>query len=419
MNVLIQQATIIATHSTYHQKVKDILIVNGIIVQIADNIKNENYTIINGTNLHVSVGWLDIFADFGTPGYEHKESLETGAKAAAAGGFTDVMLVPTTLPITDNSTQVQFLKERSNILPITIHPIGAVTKATEGQTLTEMYDMHQHGAVAFSDAKKNIQQAGVMLKALQYATAKNATIIQIPNDTSISNGGLINEGVQSTKLGLPGMPAIAEEIMIARDIELAIYAEASLHFTGVSTKKAIDLIKAAKKDGYKITCSATPYHLFFSDEDLSSYNTNLKVTPPLRKKVDVLALQQALCNGDIDCIASHHCPQSWDDKTCEFEYAKNGMITLQTLFGTVNGVVKNTERLVKMLTENNRRIFDIPLPNIEEKAEACLTIFEPDTKYIFEENRIESKSKNSAFVGQMMQGKVIGIIHKGKSVMNK
>jgi dihydroorotase len=405
MNVLLQQVTIIAASSAYHKQVKDILIVDGVIKQIASNISPENYDVVKGNNLHVSIGWMDIFADFAEPGNEHRETLESGANAAAASGFTDVMLIANTNPVVDSKAQVEFLIERSKQLPINIFPIGAITKNAEGNTLSEMYDMHASGAVAFSDGTKSIQQSGVLLKAMQYVVAKNATIIQVADDKSISDGGLMNEGIESTKLGLPGKPAIAEELMIARDIELLGYTNSKLHITCVSSKKGIDLIAAAKKNGLQISCSVTPYHLFFCDEDLRGYDTNLKVNPPLRTRADMHALQAALRTGEIDCIASHHSPQSWDDKTCEFEYAKNGMITLQTLYGTVNAIMNDTEALVKMLTENNRNIFDIAKPSIEENVSACLTIFTPNTEYVFEENMIVSKSKNSAFVGKMMKGK--------------
>ena len=418
MTVLIKQATIICPSSPFHLQVKDVLVVDGIIKSIDTNISVENSQTITGSNLHISIGWMDIFADFAEPGNEHRETLESGANAAAAGGFTDVMLVPDTMPTVSSKAQIEFLIERAKTLPVNIHPIGSVTKNGEGTTLTEMYDMYNSGAVAFSDGRKSIQQSGILLKALQYVSAKNAVIMQVPDDRSISDGGLMNEGIMSTKLGLPGNPAMAEEVMIARDIALLRYTESHLHITGVSTKKGIDLIKNAKEEGLHITCSVAPYHLFYCEDDLVNYDTNLKVNPPLRTKQDVDALQDALKSGNIDCIASHHTPQCADDKICEFEYAKNGMITLQTLYGTVNGIVNDTELLVKMLTEQNRKIFGLTMSEIEIDTPACLTIFEPETKYMFEEKAILSKSKNSAFIGKEMKGKVIGIINKNKLVLN-
>jgi len=418
MNALIKKATIICKTSSFHLQVKDVLVVDGIIKAIDDNISAENSQIISGINLHLSIGWMDIFADFAEPGNEHRETLESGANAAAAGGFTDVMLVPDTMPTVASKAQIEFLIERAKNLPVNIHPIGAVTKNAEGTALTEMYDMHNSGAVAFGDGRKSIQHAGILLKALQYVSAKDAVIIQVPDDKSISEGGLMNEGIVSTQLGLPGNPAMAEELMIARDIALLRYTDAHLHITGVSTKKGIELIQLAKTEGLKITCSVTPYHLVFCEDDLVDYDTNLKVNPPLRTREDVIALQNALRSGVIDCIASHHTPQCADDKICEFEYAKNGMITLQTLYGTVNTILNNTELLVKIFTENNRNIFGQTLPVIETGAVACLTIFEPATNYNFEEKDILSKSKNSAFIGKEMIGKVIGILNKNKLVLN-
>ncbi|MFC4261365.1 dihydroorotase family protein [Ferruginibacter yonginensis] len=418
MNVLLKQATIIAPHTAYHKQVNDILITDGIIAQIGTHIETNNASVIEGNQLHVSIGWCDIFADFGTPGFEHRETFETGAAAAAAGGFTDVMLLPDTNPVIDNQSMVSFIQQSTAHLPVNIVPIGAVTKNSAGTELSEMYDMHQHGAVAFSDGKKSIQQAGILLKALQYVQAKNATIIQIPNDKSISDGGLINEGIMSTQLGLPGIPAIAEVVMINRDIELLKYTQSRLHFTGISTQQSVQIIKAAKAQGLQVTCSVTPYHLTFSDEDVVSYNTNLKVHPPLRTKADVMALQNALQEGVIDGIASHHSPQTWDDKVCEFEYAKNGMLTLQTVFGSIHKVWQNVEALVQILTVKNRLIFNLPIPTFAIGEKACITIFEPNTSYVFTEKDIVSASKNSAYINQTLTGKVVGIINKNKVIIN-
>ena len=418
MNVLLKKATIISASSPFHRQVKDILIIDGIITEIKDSIDHKDAEIISGKGLHVSIGWMDIFADFGEPGNEHRETLETGAAAAAAGGFTDVMLMPDAGSAVSSKDRVEFLQQRSVNLPVNIHPIGAVTKNAEGLELAEMYDMHASGAVAFSDGRKTIQQSGILLKGLQYLAAKKAVLIQVPDDKSISSGGLMNEGITSTELGLPGNPSIAEEIMVARDIALLAYTDSKLHITGMSTKKSLELVNDSKKQGLQLSCSVTPYHLTFCDEDLVNYDTNLKVNPPIRTRADMDALRDALRNGDIDCIASHHAPQCSDDKVCEFEYAKVGMITLQTLYGTVNPIIGDTEALVKLLTEAPRNIFDISIPEIKEGAAACLTLFEPATEYIFEESMIRSKSKNSPFIGKMMKGKLIGTINKNKLLLN-
>lgn len=418
MKVLIKQAHIICSSSPFHGQVKDILIIDGIIDKIADNITENAEEIIANDNMHVSIGWMDVFAHFTDPGYEHKETLATGAAAAAAGGFTDVMIVPNTNPAVSSKSQVEYIVQKSVALPVNIYPIASITKNTEGTALAEMYDMHASGAIAFSDGTQPVQSPGLLLKALQYVLAINATIIQVPDDKSISAHGLMNEGIASTRLGLPGKPAIAEELMIVRDIELLKYTKSKLHITGVSTKKGIELIAAAKKEGLNISCSATPYHGWFCDEDLAAYDSNLKVNPPLRTRADMMAVRQAIQDGTVDCIASHHFPQHWDDKTCEFEYAKNGMIGLQTLFAAVNSFENDLPKLIDQLTIAPRNIFGLALPQIKEGNLACITLFNPLQQYIFEERMILSKSHNSPFIGKTLKGKVIGIINKNKTVIN-
>ncbi len=419
MKVLIRQANIISSTSPFHGQVKDILIIDGKFEKIATTISDKADEIITNNNLHVSIGWMDVFAHFADPGYEHKETLETGSAAAAAGGFTDVMLLPNTNPVISSRSQVEYILQKSAGLPVNIYPIATVTKKAEGAALAEMYDMHASGAIAFSDGTEAIQTTGVLLKALQYVLAIDSTIIQLPDDRSIAAHGLMNEGITSTQLGLPGKPAIAEELMIARDIELLKYCNSKLHITGVSTKKGIELIITAKKTGLNITCSVTPYHCWFCDEDLASYDTNLKVNPPLRTRADMMAIREAVLNGTVDCIASHHIPQHWDDKTCEFEYAKNGMTGLETLYGVINSFVKDTGRLIEQLTINPRKIYKLPVPEIKEGAAACLTLFDPEETYIFEQQMIKSKSANTAFIGKQLKGKVIGIINRNKIILHK
>jgi dihydroorotase len=418
MKIVLKNATIIAPHSAYHKQTTNIFIENGVITAIGEMPSAEGDTIIESENLHVSIGWLDVFTDFAEPGFEHNETLVTGANAAAAGGFTHVMQLPNTNPVVDNKAAVEFLIERSKSLPVSILPIGAISKQLDGNSLAEMYDMHQSGAVAFSDGRKPMQQSGVLLKALQYVSAKNATVIQMLNDKSLSDGGLMHEGIVSTQLGLPGIPAIAEELMLARDIELLQYSQSKLHVTGVSTKKSVELIADAKQRGLQISCSVTPYHLSFTDTDLEQYNTNFKVIPPLRLEEDVLALREALANGTIDCIASHHNPQCWDNKICEFEQADYGMAAIQSTYNVVQSLIADVEQVVGILTEKNRSIFSIPLPKIEIGAPACLTLFEPQASTCLTEAQMLSKSKNNAFIGKQLKGKVVATIFKNKLNLN-
>lgn len=417
MKVLIKQARIVSPSSPHHGKTMDILVQDGIIVQIADKITEKAEQTVEHPQLHVSMGWMDLFADFADPGFEHRETLESGAAAAAAGGFTTVLMTPNTQPVVSSKTQVEYIKQKSHTLPIDIFPIGAITKQAEGQELAEMYDMHASGAVAFSDGWKSLQNAGILLKALQYVQAKDALVIQLPNDQTIGTHGLINEGIVSTQLGLPGKPAIAEELMIARDIELLKYTQSKLHITGVSTKQGIQLIQQAKQQGLQLSCSVTPYHCFFCDEDLMDYNTHLKVNPPLRTREDMMAIREAVANGIVDCIASHHHPLHSDEKNCEFEYAKNGMETFESVFGALHSVSKSLDTLIEQLTTRPRKLLGFSEPTIQEGSTACFTFFNPSEEYVFEAAMIQSASSNNAFIGKTLTGKVLGILHKNQLVL--
>ncbi len=414
MKVLIKDATILSPASPFHGQSKDILIENGIISALGNNLNTSEARIIKTGGLHVSCGWMDCFANFCDPGHEYKETLETGAMAAAAGGFTQVMLIPNTQPVVHNKSQVEYIIQKSRQLPVRIFPIGSITKNAEGKELAEMYDMYNSGAIAFSDGLLPIQSSGMLQKSLEYLLAIDATIIQLPDDKSIGSGGLMNEGIVSTRLGLQGKPAIAEEIIIARDIELAKYTGSKIHFTGASTKKSIELVAAAKKEKIKVSCSVTPYHLFFCEDDLLTYDTNLKVNPPLRTKEDRDALKEGIKNGIVDFIASHHQPQDWDHKVCEFEYARDGMEGLESVYGVARICGITPGDFVKMQTENIRNIFNLPVPVINKNEPANLTLFTIDEEYTFEEKNIYSKCKNNAFIGKTLKGKVIGIINGDK-----
>ncbi|HEX5024742.1 MAG TPA: amidohydrolase family protein, partial [Agriterribacter sp.] len=256
------------------------------------------------------------------------------------------------------------------------------------------------------------------LKALQYVKAFNGVVVQVPEDKSIGTYGLMNEGIVSTRLGLPGKPVIAEEMMVARDIELATYAGSKLHFTGITSGRSVENIKDAREKGIEVSFSVTPYHLFFSDEDMVDYDTNLKVNPPLRTPENRAALLEAVKNGIVDCLATHHFPQDWDNKTCEFEYAGNGMIGLETAFGVAGAVGISTERWLELSCINPRKIFALPAPVIEEGLAADLSLFNPAVNYTFLEARIQSKSKNSPFIGKELKGQVIGIINGDKVFLN-
>lgn len=421
MDILLRQATIIDSSSPLHQQKADIFIQKGKIVEITETVDRSADKIIDIPGLHISMGWVDVFAQIPDPGYEFKETLESGANAAASGGFTDVFLTPDSSPVVHNKSGIEYIKQRSKSLPVNFHPIGAVTKSLDEKELAEMYDMHQNGAIAFGDGFKSIQSSGILLKALQYVKAVDKCIIQLPDDKSIQPNGLMNEGIQSTRTGLPGRPSLAEELMVVRDIEILKYTGSRLHITGITSKKSIELIKAAKKEGLNVTCSVTPYHLYFIDNDLANYDTNLKVNPPLRSREDKDALIEAVLDGTVDFIASHHMPQHADAKIIEFEYAKDGMIGLQTSFAAVYTAIPklSPDKIVNLFSYNARKYFDLPIFKIEKDAEACLTLFHLDQQWIFESSLNYSKSSNSAFFGRPLLSKPLGIINKGSLFLNE
>jgi len=416
MTLLIKQARVVDPQSSFNGQLADIFIENGIITAIDNSLIHQADKVIEITGVHVSPGWVDVFANFADPGYEFKETLETGASAAAAGGYTDVLIIPNTKPCLHNKSSVEYIVQKGKNLPVSIHPIGAVTKNTEGKELAEMYDMNVSGAVAFSDGLDCIQSAGLLVKALQYVKAFDGIIIQLPDDKSINPYGLMHEGIVSTQLGLPGKPSMSEELIVARDIKLAQYADSKLHFTAVSTNQSLYLIKEAKEKGVAVSCSVTPYHLFFCDEDLEEYNTNLKVNPPLRNKTERDQLIHAVVDGDVDCIATHHLPHEFDSKIMEFEYAKNGMIGLETSFAVLNAVLPagNLEKIITLLSINPRSIFGLETVSVSKGSKAKLTLFNPDTNWTVTETDIYSKSKNSPFIGKTLTGKVSGIINGDK-----
>jgi len=413
MTILIRQAKIVDPSSPYHGTIQDILIKDGIIAEIGAIDPSDANRIIESNKLHASPGWVDLFAHFGDPGLEHKETIETGVQAAAAGGYTEVMLLPNTIPVVSGKSQVEYIIQRSRNAIVKVHPMGTITKQAEGKELAEMYDMRSAGAVAFTDGLHPVQSAGLMLKALQYVKAFNGTLIQLPDHNGINPGGLINEGIVSTGLGLPGKPMIAEEIQVTRDLQLADYTGSSIHFTGVTSPKSIEEILRAKEKGINVTCSLTPAHLFFTDEDLTSYDTHLKIFPPLRTPAVRSYLQEAIVKGVIDCMASHHLPHETDSKQCEFESAQPGMISLETAYAATNTALNGqltAERWVEMVCTKPREIFQLDKPSLQKGERVNLTLFDPEAIVHFSKEDIRSKSKNSPYLNQALKGKVIDIL---------
>lgn len=416
MTILLRQVKIADKQSPFNGKVKDILLQDAVLVSIQDHFTGSADQIIDIPGTIVSTGWVDPFTHFCDPGYEHRETLVTGAAAAQAGGFTTVFVVPNTQPVIDNKAQVNYIVQQNHQLPIHVLPIGALSKKIEGKDLAEMIDMHQAGAVASSDGLYPVQSTLLFLKALQYVKTFDGVVIQMPIDKSLGSLGLMNEGITSTQLGLPGIPAIAEELMIARDIELLKYTNSKLHITGVSTAKGIALIDAAKSAGLAVTCSVTPYHLYFNETDLNTYDTLLKVYPPLRTKANQEALLNAVERGVVDCISSHHQPQDWDGKTIEFEYAKAGIASIETTYSTINQLLPelSDDSIANLLSNNARQIFNLGSKTIQEGSEIELTLFNRQESFTPTKSNSKSKSANSPFWDKTFKGNVIGTFAKGQ-----
>ena len=421
MNILIKQARILNESSSFHNKTVDIFVESGIIKEIKKSIQPKgNYKTIEAAGLCVSAGWVDMQAVSCDPGYEHKESLDTLVKSAAAGGFTAVCIHNYNQPSLHSKSQIDYILNQTAGKAVQVIPFGTITVEGKGKDLAEMFDMKSAGAMAFSDYKHPIKDAGMILRALQYAANVNSLVIAHANEESISHGGQMNEGEVSTSLGLKGIPALAEELMIERNLSILEYSGGRLHIPTISTKGSVELIKKAKSAGLPVTCGVASVNLYIDDTVLKDFDTNYKLDPPLRTKKDVQALRNAVESGIIDVIVSDHLPQDIESKELEFDLADAGMINLQTSFScALEGLKeKNLEVLVECMGNNARKILGMEPVRIEEGHSANLTLFTAQDKTLLTEKNNHSKSRNSPFFGKALQGKVLGMIHGAKSVFN-
>jgi dihydroorotase len=414
MKILIKQATVVSKQSQFNNKKVDVLIEGGIINQISEApLGVEVDKVFEGDGLHLSLGFADITANFADPGFEYKEDFKSGAAAAIAGGYTAVGVQPTTQPALHTKSEIEYVVAKSANKGLEVWPIGSLFVANEGKDLAELYDMQLAGAVAFSDAKKPIADAGALSRAIQYAGGINSPVMVLPYDKTIAPGGMVNEGEVATRLGLKGIPALAEELMVARNIALAEYNNAPLHFTAISTQGSVALVRKAKAQGLAITAGVNFYNLFQTDEELTGFDSNFKVTPPLRTQADVDALIAGLQDGTIDIINADHTPENIENKDVEFDFAAYGMIGFEVAFAALNTHVApkiGLDKLITILTENPRKLFGRPLPDFAEGAKANFTLFNPTQQFTFEKTDIRSKSKNTPFVGTEFTGKVVATI---------
>ncbi len=397
----------------------DVYLKSGRIREIGKNLEYSESEIIDCTGLIITHGFCDIHVHFREPGREDKETLATGARAALAGGFSRVCVMPNTNPPLDTPESIRFIVEKAQDLPVHIHPIGAVTKGLRGKEITEMGLMHQAGAVAFSDDGRSIANGMVMRLALEYTRMINVPVINHAEDPDLRNDGLVNESVVSTYLGFTGNPDIAESTLVHRDLEISKYVNSSVHIPHVSSGKTVTQIRAFKKNTECITAEVTPHHLFFNDDSLRTFNTNLKVAPPIRSEADRQALISGVIDGSINCIATDHAPHTIEEKEATFDLAPFGMIGLETCFGAVNRVLRKENNitlinLIKLLTTNPRAVMQFDVDLFAYGKEAELTVFHPDEEWTFETDHIHSRSKNTPFIGQRLHGRVNFVISKGR-----
>ncbi len=408
MKVLLKAATIIDADSPYNNQTVDVLIDNGIISKIDHTIStNTDTEELALENLHISQGWFDSSVCIGEPGFEERETITNALDVAAQNGFTAIAVHPNSNPVIDNTATLSFLKAKSFGKATNLHPIGSLTTGSKGIDLAELYDMQEHGAIAFGDYKKPINNPNLLKLALLYTQNFNGLVQSYPQDNQIAGKGMVHEGEQSTLLGLKAIPALAEELQIARDLFVLEYTGGKLHIPTISTEKSVSLIREAKRKGLQVTCSVTTHHLTLTDEVLSDYDSNYKVQPPLRTKKDVIALIRGVEDHTIDMITSDHRPMDTENKKVEFDNASYGTIGLESSFGACNTVLP-TSTVINSFTRG-KSIFGIPTFPINVGNKAEVTLFSPTGDTVFTTNHIQSSSDNSAFINRTLRGTVYGI----------
>ncbi|HEY0055375.1 MAG TPA: dihydroorotase [Pedobacter sp.] len=417
--ILIRSVTILHPASKFHNKIADVVIANGKFEQIANKIDAKNdVVLIDGAGKYLSPGFFDLNANFGEPGLETKEDLVSGTAAAIAGGFTGVAVQPATNPVIHSKSEVSYIVNRTKNFLVEVHPVGCVSQNRDGVDLAELYDMRMSGAIAFSDGTRPVSDSGLMSRALLYAKGFDGLIFSFPEDTSIAGKGKMNEGIVSTYLGMKGIPALAEEVHISRDLYLAEYNDCPVHFSTISSANSVELIRKAKKKGLKVSCDVAAHHLVLTDDALNDFDSNYKVKPPLRTSDDVSALLKGLKDGTIDAIVSQHTPHEIEFKEVEFEIASFGIIGLQTVLPLALKAEISPEMLVEKLAINPRKVLNVPVPGFEEGEKANFVLFDVNAEWIFDSKTNKSKSSNSPFINSTLKGKVLLAYNNGQVFNN-
>lgn len=406
MNLLVKNVAITDPQSKFNNQQCDVRVENGKIKNIGKLTADKNETVFDAQGAFLTPGFFDLNCVAGDPGFETKEDIQTLTATAKAGGFTGLALLPQTSPVVQSKSQVEYIINRAKNNLVDVLPVGAISQSREAKELAELFDMQQAGAVAFSDGDKALQDDGFMSRALQYAKGFDALLMVYPENKSIAGKSQINESKNSVLLGMKGLPALAEEMHIARDIFLASYNETKIHISNISTAGAVALIRKAKKDGVQVSCDVTAHHLVFTEELLSDFDSNYKVKPPLRGKADVKALIAGLKDGTIDAITSQHRPEEIEFKNVEFEIAHYGIIALQTVLPLLLKAGLDIALIVEKLAINPRKLLNLAIPVIEEDADANFTVFNTTEKWLYNATSNYSKSANSPLLGTELTGKV-------------
>lgn len=420
MKILIQSPKIISPGSAHHLKKKNVLIANGKIAGIGE----KNFSadkVVSAEGMLLSIGWFDLGCYVADPGFEQKEDLASLSKAAAAGGFTEVAVLPNTQPSIQTKNEIAYITQGNDSRLVKIHALAHVTKGGKGEELTEMIDLHEAGAVAFTDGLKPIWHTDLFLKALQYLQKFGGVLVDHPEDIWLNLFGQMHEGEVSTSLGLKGMPRIAEEVAARKNLELLGYAGGRLHFNRLSTAKTIEMVRAAKKKGLTISCDVAAYQPLMDDGLLVDFDTNFKLNPPLREKSDNEAIIKGLADGTIDLLVSGHLPQDDESKQVEFDHAEFGLINLQTFASQLASLAKSVDvaELIHKVTVAPRQILKLDIPVIEEESKANLTLFDPNAEWTFEAANNFSKSKNSPWLGKTLKGKAVAVFNNGKMKLDE